>query len=132
MDAKRLALQDPVEYPSLMDVKLRYRGREVTDADIAFIELIAAHPGASRRVLSKLLCEAWGWRQANGHLRDMVCRGLMLTLHRAGWIELPPTRQNPPNNVIARRRVAPILVERTLLRTRPFHRLVGRDPAVTP
>ena len=74
-----------------MEVKLKYRGREVTDRDITFIkELIAKHPGASRRQLSKLLCEAWDWRQANGELRDMVCRGLMLALHRAELIELPP------------------------------------------
>lgn len=102
-----------------MDVKLRYRGREVTDVDIAFIaELITAHPGASRRALSKLLCEAWDWRQANGQLRDMVCRGLMLELHRAGWIELPPVRCTPPNNVVARRRFPTVLVERTPLRAR--------------
>ena len=58
-----------------MGVKLKYRGREVTEDDVTFIEeLIAANPGASRRALSKLLCEAWDWRQANGELRDMVCR----------------------------------------------------------
>lgn len=91
-----------------MEVRLRYRGRKVTDDDIAFIRtLIAEHPKASRRALSKLLCQAWDWRQANGELRDMVCRSLMLELHRAGWIELPPVRQRPPNNVVARHRPAP-------------------------
>ena len=40
------------------------------------------------------LCEAWNWVQPNGVLRDMVCRGLMLALHRAGRIELPaPTAE---------------------------------------
>ncbi len=59
-----------------MDIVLRYRGRTVTRADVAFIrKLIAAHPNESRRRLSKLLCEAWSWRQANGELRDMVCAG---------------------------------------------------------
>ncbi|MFQ5401816.1 MAG: hypothetical protein ACE5E7_19740, partial [Anaerolineae bacterium] len=73
-----------------MNVRLKYRGRLVTDADVAFIqELIAAHPTLSRRALSKKLCEAWNWVQPNGHPRDMVCRGLMLALHRAGHIELP-------------------------------------------
>ena len=60
--------------------------------------LIAANSGASRRTLSKELCEAWGWRQANGALCDMVCRGLLLMLERAGQIELPPVtykRHNP-------------------------------------
>ena len=72
---------------------LRYRGRNVSEEDILYIrELIAANPGASRRTLSKKLCEAWQWRQANGALRDMVCRGLLLMLHRAGRITLPPVR----------------------------------------
>ena len=62
-----------------MAVKLRYRGREVSDAEVAFIEeLIKAHPEASRRALSKKLCEAWGWVQPNGELRDMVCRSLIV------------------------------------------------------
>ena len=47
-------------------------------------ELIAAHPSESRRILSKKLCEAWQWKQPNGVLRDMVCRGLLLMLNRAG------------------------------------------------
>jgi hypothetical protein len=79
-----------------MDV-LRYRGRVVTDADVAFIRgLIAAHPRATRRALSHRLCEAWNWVQPNGVLRDMVCRGLLLALHRAGHIELPPARKSNP------------------------------------
>lgn len=97
-----------------MTVKLKYRGRELTDEDIAFItELIAKHPGASRRALSKLLCEAWDWRQANGELRDMVCRSLMLKLHRAGLIQLPPVRKRVPNNVVLRRRPQRALIDRT-------------------
>src|ERR1035441_1510339 len=71
----------------------RYRGRVVTTDDIASIRrLIAENPGASRRRLSEKLCEAWQWKQANGALRDMVCRGLLLMLHRAGEIQLPPIR----------------------------------------
>jgi len=85
-------------------VVLRFRGRCVTEEDVALIRaLIAAHPGASRRALSRLLCEAWNWRQENGALRDMVCRGLMLALHRAGRIALPPVRHLSLNNVVIRR-----------------------------
>jgi len=92
--------------PAMCDeeVKLRHRGREVTAADLESIRrLIAMHPDASRRRLSALVCEAWNWRQPNGELRDMVCRGLMLQLHRRGFINLPPVRVRPPNNVVARR-----------------------------
>ena len=93
-----------------MDATLRYRGRTIHDTDVVFIrELIAAHPTASRRVLSTKLCEAWDWVQPNGALRDMVCRGLMLELHRRGRIELPPVRKVPPNNVV--RRATPRRVE---------------------
>jgi len=81
----------------------RYRGREIRAEDIIFIRhLIAEHPSLSRRRLSKKLCEAWQWKQANGALRDMVCRGLLLLLHRAGEIELPPVRYIPPNPLAKR------------------------------
>lgn len=100
-----------------MDVKLTYRGRAVTAGDVAFIDqLIAAHPTASRRALSKKLCEAWNWVQPNGALRDMVCRGLMLALHRAGHIELPPPRYVPPNPLAKRCRPAVAEIDRTPLR----------------
>src|ERR1700732_1190912 len=76
-----------------MAAEWRYRGRVVTADELTFIrQLIAENPGASRRRLSEKLCEAWQWKQANGALRDMVCRGLLLMLHRAGEIELPPIR----------------------------------------
>jgi hypothetical protein len=99
-----------------MDVRWTYRGRAVTDADVAFIEqLIAAHPTASRRALSQKLCAAWNWVQPNGAPRDMVCRGLMLALHRAGHIHLPPLRQVPPNPLARRKRPAAVSVDDTPL-----------------
>jgi hypothetical protein len=93
-----------------MDCVLRYRGKNVTTAEVQFIQgLIAAHPTLSRRRLSTKLCQAWNWVQANGQLRTMVCRGLMLALHRAGWIELPPVRQVSLNPLAQRRKPAPVL-----------------------
>jgi hypothetical protein len=80
-------------------VEFKYRGREITQEDILYIcNLIAQHPNDSRRKLSTRLCEAW---QTNGALRDMVCRGLLLVLDRAGRITLPPVsymRHNPLAN----------------------------------
>ena len=107
-----------------MEEILSYRGRVVTDEDVFFIrQLIADHPGSSRRNLSKKLCEAWDWRQANGSLRDMVCRGLMLELHRAGHIELPPIRWVNPNPLARRgaerRKPAPMHVDTSPMRDRP-------------
>src|ERR1700689_2375762 len=81
-----------------MPVDLRYRGRVVTADDILFLrQFMAENPSLSRRKLSAKLCEAWQWKQANGVLCDMVCRGLLLMLHRAGAIELPAVRQTPLN-----------------------------------
>ena len=57
-------------------------------------EFIRTHAASSRWKLSRQLCEALGWKQANGALRDMVCRGLLLMLERAGQIELPPVRRH--------------------------------------
>jgi hypothetical protein len=100
-----------------MDVVFAYRGREITGSDLGEIRnLIAAHPQASRRELSKKLCEAWQWRQPNGALRDMVCRGLMLGLHRQGLIELPALRRRPPNPLAHRARPEPVAVDRTPVR----------------
>ncbi len=90
----------------------KFRGRELGETEIAEIRaLISEHPSASRRALSARLCEAWRWTQPNGQPCDMVARGLMLGLHRAGLIELPPVRFRPRNNVIARRAPAPVEVD---------------------
>ncbi len=71
--------------------ELRYRGRVITDAHLLYIrEIIAAHPEASRRTLSKKLCEAWQWRQPNGTLSDMVCRGLGPTIKTPLNLKLSP------------------------------------------
>lgn len=100
-----------------MDLLLRYRGRDLTPTDVTFIRaLIARHPGESRRGLSRRLCEAWDWRQVNGAPRDMVCRGLMLALDRAGHIALPAHRKRPPNPLARRTRPAPPVVDSRPLR----------------
>jgi Druantia protein DruA len=97
-------------------VEWRYRGRVVTAQDLVFIrELIAQHAGLSRRGLSAQLCQAWQWKQANGALCDMVCRGLLLMLHRAGEIELPPVRQISLNPFVQRARPAAVPVDQTPL-----------------
>jgi hypothetical protein len=92
-----------------MQRPLSYRHRVIIDDDLVFIrQLIAEHPGSSRRDLSVKLCRAWNWVQANGALRDMVCRGLMLMLHRQGLIVLPAVRRVIRNPMVERSR--PVLV----------------------
>jgi hypothetical protein len=108
-----------------MESILTYRGRTVTVEDAAFIQqLIDDNPTDSRRRLSVKLCQAWNWTQANGALRDMVCRGLMLTLHRAGHIKLPP-KKVVPNNPLAKRRTP----EKIIIDQRPIQ---GKLSAIKP
>ena len=101
-----------------MRALLKYRGREVTDADATFLQdLIQRNPQASRRALSRLVCQAWNWVQPNGATRDMVCRGLMLALHRAGHIALPACRHISVNPLVQRRKPAPVTVEAEPIRS---------------
>jgi hypothetical protein len=96
--------------------QLKYRDRVISNEDILYIkDLIAANPQESRRRLSKKLCEAWQWKQANGALRDMVCRGLLLMLERAGHIELPRVKFVPHNPLARRVRPSSVLID-----TRPM------------
>jgi hypothetical protein len=88
----------------------RYRGRSVTSEQIAFIrQLITDHPHLSRWKLSRQLCESWQWKQSNGALRDMVCRGLLLMLDRAGEIQLPPVKRVVRNRLAQRERPEPVI-----------------------
>jgi len=87
-----------------------YRGRAITPSDILFIrDLIATHPEASRCALSRLLCEAWNWKQLNGAPCDQTCRGLLLQLDRAGEIQLPAMRFRPCNPLAQRRLPEPVV-----------------------
>ena len=89
----------------VMDGQFKYRGKVLTAEDIGFINrLIGENPHDSRWVLSRKLCRAWNWVQPNGALRDMVCRGLMLELHRAGHIRLPDRKCCLPNPFVERRK----------------------------
>jgi hypothetical protein len=98
---------------------LSYRHRLITDDDLVFIRrLIAENPDSSRWGLSKKLCEAWNWVQSNGALRDMVCRGMMLMLHRRGLIELPPVRQVSRNFLVDRRKPEGVSIDQTPLSIR--------------
>jgi hypothetical protein len=99
-----------------MSKPLSYRHRTISDEELISIRnFIAAHPASSRRDLSKRLCEAWNWVQPNGALRDMVCRSMMLMLHRAGLIELPPVRQAPRQSSAARAKPSPVQADESPL-----------------
>lgn len=97
-----------------MQTVLTYRGRAIAPGDVDFIrELIAARPEASRRTISIELCQAWGWVQSNGALRDAVCRGLLLALHRGGHIALPAPKQVNRVGAWVRQAPGPVTVDTT-------------------
>jgi len=95
----------------------RYRGQTIDREQLGFLrECLAAHPDSSRWKLSRLLCESLGWKQPNGALRDVVCRGLLLVLERAGEIALPPVRRLIPGQCrTARSRPEPLRIDTTPL-----------------
>ena len=105
----------------------RYRGQTIDREQIAFLrEFIREHPDSSRWKLSRQLCEALDWKQANGALSDVVCRGLMLMLQRAGEIELPPVRRQ----IRGQRRTARPRPEAILIDTTPLKMPLGALGAI--
>ena len=101
-----------------MTETLTYRGRAITAADITFIRaLIAAHSDLSRRALSFRVCGVWQWTQPNGTACDAICRGLLLWLHRAGHIELPPPQWTTGKLWRPRTSAPPVLIDTTPIET---------------
>jgi hypothetical protein len=89
-----------------MAEEVRYRGRTYTEGELNEIrELIARNSDASRWFLSKELCRKWNWVQANGTLKDALCRGFLLALHRQGFIVLPPCKRSSTSHL--RKRTPP-------------------------
>jgi hypothetical protein len=63
---------------------------EITEERVReIIETIAGHPEWNRTRISKSLCEDWGWKDANGQLKDISARDMLRSLDKAGKIELP-------------------------------------------
>ncbi len=55
----------------------------------------------------------WSMSSGCGHLRDMVCRSLLLELHRAGYIDLPPVKFRPNNPLANRKQPQPLDIDQT-------------------
>jgi hypothetical protein len=97
-----------------MSLQFKYRGKMLTSDDVAFInQLIGENPSDSRWALSKKLCRVWNWVQPNGALKDMVCRGLMLELHRAGHIRLPAKKRCVNNPFVNRTKPAKVTIDQS-------------------
>ena len=115
------------------------QGREVSDADIAYIRgLIEGHRDWHRQRISQVLAEQWGWRNSSGRLKDMAARSLLLKMEQRGLIVLPERRRKsakrksvlesdfledllpPPVIIEALRDVQPLSVEVVAARTATY------------
>jgi len=97
-----------------MKINIVYHNRNIKTEDVANIkELIANNPDKSRRYISQELCRQWNWRQENGALKDMLCRGLLLKLQSDGLISLPAKKFCPNNPFLNRKVPKPIKVDQT-------------------
>jgi len=93
---------------------MTYRRRSVSPEDITTIrKIIESHPGKSRRFISQEVCRTWNWRQANGVLKDMVCRSLLLLLESKGYIKQPARKCIPPNPLAKRKKPGRVIVDQT-------------------
>jgi hypothetical protein len=117
---------------------IRYRGRWFKAKEIDEVRgIIAAHPDKSRWFLSREICRRWGWTQPNGVLKDMVCRGLLLRLASAGFINLPACRRETPYRLAHRKKPVQVQMKQTPLQSflaelkpielMPVRRTVGED-----
>ena len=84
------------------------QGRELHAEDIGLIRnLLAEHPEWGRTRLSEELCRRWEWRNAQGRIKDMACRTLLLKLERAELIRLPK-RRGPSSNGLRNHNAPPV------------------------
>ena len=82
------------------------QGRSITATEIVLIRgMLDKHREWGRTRLSEELCRHWNWRNAQGRIKDMAARTLLLKLERRGLIELP-ARQRPSSNEFRNRRVS--------------------------
>lgn len=97
-----------------MESAVKYRGRGFGKDEIDEVRnIIAEYPDKSRWFLSHEICRRWNWRQPNGTLKDMVCRGLLLHLARLGHIELPAVRWETPYRLAHSKRPDNVEVDST-------------------
>lgn len=90
-----------------MEQSMVIQGRHITTDEITLIRgLMAEHRDWGRTRLSEELCHCWNWRNAQGRMKDMAARTLLLKLERRGLIELP-ARQRPSTNHCRNRDIPP-------------------------
>ena len=79
-----------------MDEAWTLQGRRITSSDIDSIcRLMAENPTFGRYRLSQKICHLWDWKNAQGQIKDMACRTLLLKLEQKKLLVLPPRVHKP-------------------------------------
>jgi len=80
-------------------MEVMIQGRLLTEKHIEWIrELMDSNPDWHRTRLSQEICVVWNWVAANGQIKDMACRTMLLKLERRGYLQLPERRSAGRNN----------------------------------
>lgn len=80
-----------------MQIPTTLQGRPFGPDSLAQIQaLLHDHGQWSRYRLSRELAQRWNWRTAQGQLKDMAARTLLLKLEALGWLRLPARRRKSP------------------------------------
>ena len=70
---------------------MRFRNRAIGEPELKWLrEAIAGSGWRTLTELSRIVCAAWDWRQANGAPSECACRDLLLRLEQ--WGHLDPGR----------------------------------------
>ena len=95
---------------------VRFRGKHFSGDDLAvFRRIIEENWQTSRCAISREICRQFNWRQPNGHLKEGICRTLLVRLERKNMIELPePIRM--PEPVPADIKPKPVTIDQTPIR----------------
>ncbi len=89
------------------------QGRSLSSEDIELIKsLIKDNPSWHRTYLSRKLCKLWSWKRADGSLKDMTCRTMLLKLERRGFLKLPAPVKSANNHL--RGRQIPLIIHNTV------------------
>src|SRR3989304_1860209 len=76
---------------------LRFRNRDIGPRELEFLRTTIARGGWHTLTdLSRIVCEAWAWRQRNGGLSEFPCRHLVLRLEQWRHLDLGMRRRRGP------------------------------------
>jgi hypothetical protein len=96
-------------------VAFKYRGRDLTTGDIAFVnQTVERHYSQGRSYIALQLCEAWQWRQPNGQFKAYAARDLLLRLEENGFVRLPARKRTKINGKAKSFDQIPLFVKKPL------------------